>query len=98
MSALLWFVRVLVILFVIRLIVSFLRGTLTAGRTPTTRRRPSGPPERVGGKLVRDPECGTYIPEERAVKYGRGDQTQFFCSVACRDKWLARNERRAASE
>ena len=98
MSALLWIVRVLVILFVIRLVVSFLRGTLVASRTPTTRRGPSGTPERMGGKLVRDPECGTYIPEERAVRYGRGDRAEFFCSVECRDKWLARTERKASSE
>jgi uncharacterized protein len=98
MSVILWLVRVLVILFIIRLVVSFFRGTLAPARGTAKPRGSAAKPERIGGKLVQDPECGTYIPEERAIRHGRGDRVQFFCSVDCRDKWLARGADRAAAE
>jgi YHS domain-containing protein len=65
---------------------------LTGGETAQRRRAPSaGPqakrPERVGGTLVRDPQCGTYIPEASAVRLPSGDHTLYFCSTACRDAY-----------
>ena len=35
------------------------------------------------GKLVHCSKCGTWIPEERAVRLGR---TSVFCSAACLEK------------
>jgi YHS domain-containing protein len=40
------------------------------------------------GVLVRDPVCGTYILQERAVVVMRGGQPVFFCSDACRDQYF----------
>ncbi|HYR43162.1 MAG TPA: hypothetical protein VER98_09075 [Terriglobia bacterium] len=36
------------------------------------------------GHLVKDPVCGTYVPEGTALHAG----DQFFCSENCRDKWV----------
>jgi hypothetical protein len=99
MSVILWLLRALVILLVIRLVVSFIRGTLVTSRQRVVRRGQAGSPERIGGRLVQDPQCGTYIPEERAITYGRGDRAQHFCSEQCRDTWIAQGAgRRSASE
>ena len=73
-------IRVLIILFIVRIIVSWFAGL----------RRPVGPaprqsrvPERAGGTLVQDPHCGTYVAESRAVVLG----SLKFCSTACRDAY-----------
>ena len=39
-------------------------------------------------RLVRDPVCGLYIPEERAIVLRGGEQELRFCSIQCRDKYL----------
>jgi hypothetical protein len=77
----------LTLLFVVRLIVRFFATGAPA------RGRPAAPraEERAGGTLVRDPHCGTYIPESRAIRAGSGDQTVYFCSTACRDAYQSRS-------
>ena len=81
MTVVLWAVRILIILLIVRIVISWF-----AGRRLDRRRRASAPgPERLGGHLVRDPQCGTFVAESRAVKAGG----QAFCSTTCRDAWLA---------
>jgi YHS domain-containing protein len=41
----------------------------------------------MGGTLVKDPVCGTYVAEQSAVKLTANGQTICFCSAACRDKY-----------
>jgi hypothetical protein len=36
------------------------------------------------GHLVKDPVCGTYVPQGTALHAGE----QFFCSEDCRNKWV----------
>jgi len=50
-------------------------------------RGPTPRPERLGGELVRDPNCGTYIPKANALIVGSGANTQYFCSRECRDAY-----------
>jgi uncharacterized protein len=83
-----WVVQVLVILFLVRLALRMIGGMRRRSGAGPARRSPT-PPERIGGTLVRDPQCGTHIPKDRAVVHGRGDATQYFCSTTCRDAWLA---------
>jgi hypothetical protein len=85
---LLWIVRAFAILLLIRMI---LRGLF--GSRPTAARTQGGPAgrpraqERIGGELVRDPNCGTYIPKARALVVGSGEAAQYFCSTECRDAY-----------
>ena len=83
MRVLLWIIRALAVLLLIRLIVNALMG----GRR---RAAPSPPPreprERALGELVRDPNCGTYVPKASAIAVGSGDTARYFCSVKCRDE------------
>ena len=51
--------------------------------------RRSVPQTREGGRLVRDPHCGTHIPEARALRLGTGGNTMYFCSETCRERWTA---------
>jgi hypothetical protein len=89
---LLWLVRLLILLLIVRLII---RGVTAMMRS----RRPGDPvqmPERTGGTLVRDPQCGTYIPESRAIVVGSGGDAHYFCSLRCRDAWTAAHGRARA--
>jgi hypothetical protein len=83
----LWILRALVILLVLRFVLRFVRSVTAASRqtNPASAKRP----ERLGGALVRDPQCGTYIPQANALTSGSGDRAVFFCSTTCRDAWIA---------
>jgi len=86
---LVWFIRALFILLVVRMVLRL----LFPPRPPQASRGPArGPtggraPEVVGGELVRDPQCGTYIPKTRAITVGAGDNVLYFCSDTCRDAY-----------
>jgi uncharacterized protein len=45
-------------------------------------------PVAVDDIMVRDPACGIYIPRKDAIRETIGGETCYFCSVACRDKYL----------
>jgi YHS domain-containing protein len=78
---LLWILRVIVVLFVLRLL---LRALFPRGIGAPAGSRPRRT-ERIGGELVRDPQCGTYIPKASAVVAGSGSKALYFCSTTCRD-------------
>jgi uncharacterized protein len=91
-TLMLWIVRAIILFIIIRFVVLMVRGALAGygsnqapGPGPRTRVRKQ--PERIGGTLVQDPECGTYLPVDRAITVHTGGGTHHFCSVACRDKW-----------
>jgi hypothetical protein len=48
--------------------------------------------ERVGGALVRDPQCGTYVPQSRAIRVGSGPNAHYFCSDGCRAAYAAAHQ------
>jgi uncharacterized protein len=76
---------VLIFLLVLRFVLRFVFGS---GRVVTRGPgRPASVPERLGGELVRDPQCGTYVPKARAIAVGSGPDTKYFCSTTCRDKY-----------
>ena len=95
MTFLAWLVRAIILTIIINMIFRLLTGSRpqagprrSAGAGP----RPAGRPrqtERQGGTLVRDPHCGTYIPESRAIRVGSGSSVLYFCSDACRNAYAA---------
>ena len=85
MGVLLWIARAIVILLILRMLLRLFfppRPRSTAAKPPST-----GPLERAGGELVRDPQCGTYVPKARAIAVLRGSETLHFCSAKCRDEY-----------
>jgi hypothetical protein len=85
-ALLLWIVRLVVLLIIVRLIVRRVSAAIGQRQAPKPSSRV---PERAGGTLVRDPHCGTYLPESRALVVGRGANALHFCSSTCRDAWTA---------
>ena len=86
-----WALDIIVVLLLARAVLRMLFG---GSRTPQPR-QPRRPPERLGGTLVRDPQCGTYVPESSAIRVGSGDRALYFCSTACRDAYAAVEAKRA---
>src|SRR5579862_426922 len=86
-----WILRIFVLLFILRLIRNYLGGptqrSATAGRGNARGKGPGQAIERQGGQLVRDPQCGTYIPVNSSVHLVSGRDTLYFCSTSCRDAY-----------
>jgi len=53
-------------------------------------------PARELGPMVRDRVCNTFLPRSRALSLRAGGEEHFFCSAACRAKFLERSEIRSA--
>ena len=68
--------RVLVVLFLLRLLVRFV-ANLFVGLRPG----PSATPT-----LVRDRVCNTVVPRESALRATVAGREEHFCSAACRDR------------
>jgi hypothetical protein len=81
MSFLITFLRVVLILFVLRLIV---RGVAALFRP--SRAASKAQPPRMGGALVRDKVCNTFLPRERAIRTVVDGREEFFCSDKCRKR------------
>jgi YHS domain-containing protein len=48
---------------------------------------------RSAGQMVRDRVCETFLPESSALRLSGAGGTHYFCSAACRDRFLARSGR-----
>ena len=86
-----WLADAFVLYLLIRMVLQLVNG----GRAVLNRRGPATrastrPTERAGGTLVRDPQCGTYVPESSAVRLRDERETLYFCSPACRDAYQRR--------
>jgi uncharacterized protein len=88
-----WLLRAILVTVAVRFVLRLIGAMMSPSARPSARPRgasPSGKPaERLGGQLVRDPQCGTYIPMTRAIHAGSGSDAQYFCSEDCRRAYLA---------
>ena len=77
-----WLVRLLIAALVIRLLWGLAASILSAASGPKQVRRSRSV------QLVRDPVCGTYIQQSRALKDedSSSGETHYFCSEDCRQK------------
>ncbi len=74
--ALLYAIVGLIALYLLR---SFFRPRLPRGQ-PGRRASTGGPTEEL---LVRDPQCGIYLPREAGIKRTVRGEEHYFCSKAC---------------
>jgi YHS domain-containing protein len=79
-----WLVRLLIAALIIRAIWGFVASIASGASGPKQARRPGSMP------LVRDPVCGTYIQQSRALAVRAGDKTHYFCSEDCRQEFARR--------
>ena len=72
------------------LIVGFIAYTVFQAIKTALLKPPGPPPEKTarGEEMEQDPECGTFIPRNDAVKGHHKGETVYFCSDECRDKYL----------
>jgi len=81
------------------LLIAFIRGVvgiLTKGvgelfKEEQAAKGPGGAaaPKEVGGELLKDPVCGTYVSSNSAFKRTIAGKTLVFCSEKCRDRFAA---------
>ena len=85
-----WIIRLVILLMIIRFVMSLFTGA-TSRRSAAPRPNAKRPAERIGGTLVRDPQCGTYLPQDRAMMVLSSGTPHYFCSTKCRDEWTTVN-------
>ncbi len=75
------------------LIVGFLVYTVFQAIKQAMLKPPAPPAEKTsrGEEMVRDPECGTYVPRSDAIKVQAKGATHYFCSTECQDKYQKRS-------
>jgi YHS domain-containing protein len=86
--------RLLAYIFLALVTIGLLRGVAGAlGRLflnstvgPERAREASKP--RGAEELKKDPICGTFVAASAAVRLERKGQVHYFCSTACRDKFV----------
>jgi YHS domain-containing protein len=78
----LWY---LLLAFLVFKLIQVLRASFFSQPKP-----PTQSPEGKGEKMVKDPQCGTYIPQSEALTGTLGGKTHHFCSPECRDKFLSK--------
>ena len=81
------------------LLITFIRGVvgiLTKGVSDLFKEEQADAPGRgparateVGGEVVKDPVCGTYVTSTSAYRKTVDGQTHVFCSEKCRDRFAA---------
>ena len=84
-----WLVRfilfTILITLVVRAVMKFFGGVVE-GASGRPRRTPMPP----AARMVKDPVCGTYVVQERALVASRGSETAWFCSPECQKAWQRR--------
>lgn len=78
-----WFLRLLLVLLLIRVLSRLIGGVIAGMREKKVRQ--GGPVQ-----LVRDPICGTYVIPARALPLTAAGATQYFCSERCREQYMAK--------
>jgi YHS domain-containing protein len=69
----------------------------TAGGTPKSQPYVDVPNDAVARRLVRDPVCGMHLAEGLAIPLRHGGELVHFCSMDCREKYLAGRGKFAAN-
>ena len=80
--------RFLFILFILYVIFAAVRFFQAIGKPPAERQRP----RTIGGTMVKDEFCDTYLPRDEAIREVRGGKEYFFCSRECRDGFAKKEE------
>jgi YHS domain-containing protein len=79
-----WTLRILALLFLLRLVLRFLAGVVRGLQGPARGSARTAP--ELGVDLVRDPVCRTHLPRAQALSAVVAGRTEHFCSAACRDR------------
>jgi YHS domain-containing protein len=75
------------LIYVIYLLIRFFR-------TLSKVKKSAPPPKPVSDLMVKDQMCNTYLPKEEAIKEIYQGKEYYFCSDACRHKFLEQKKTR----
>ncbi len=89
-----WIIRIALILVLILLVVragwrllgGVIEGAVSTG--PAGGRGARVP--KAGTKMVKDPVCGTYVVQSKALSASSDGETAWFCSSECQRAWQRR--------
>ena len=79
-------VRLAVLALIVILLRWFLKQVFVSGK-----KSPGGGTSASGGNMVKDPVCGMYMDPRLAVTHKANNGVFYFCSEACKDKFLKTN-------
>ena len=82
-----WLIRAILILLLVMFVLRAV-WRLIGGVVEGASRGSSGVPER-GTQMVRDPVCGTFVVQSRALSATARGETAWFCSEDCRRRWAS---------
>lgn len=80
-------------LFFLRLVWGLIASLLKGASRPEGETGGAGGSLRSGGRMVRDPECGTFLLPARAITAKVDGELQHFCSEDCRRSFDLKRER-----
>jgi YHS domain-containing protein len=63
-------------------------GFVSSPETPSPSQPRRGPDMPVAELLQKDPVCGAFVAPSAAVQKVSSGKTYYFCSAACRDKFV----------
>jgi len=81
-------VRLLALIGVVYLVAKGTRLWLSAARAGRRVASNGGEPSRIDDVMVKDPYCQVYFPKRDALRVHFQGEDLYFCSEACRDKFL----------
>jgi YHS domain-containing protein len=85
-----WLIRILLVSLLILLLVrAGWRMILGVLEGATGQRPREAGSKRPSAHMVRDPVCGTFVVQSRALSAFNAGETAWFCSEACRRRWEA---------
>jgi YHS domain-containing protein len=64
-------------------------ANVTSAQSSQSGPSPGAPRGHAPETLKKDPVCGTFVSAATSVQKTKGGETYYFCSAACRDKFLA---------
>jgi YHS domain-containing protein len=80
--------RLLLVFLLFFLVYTFFRAFARLLFPPRSPRSSGESPQ--GEEMVRDPQCGTYLPRTGALSRTVGGEKEYFCSEKCRDAFGGR--------
>jgi YHS domain-containing protein len=86
-SFLIDFVLPVLLYMVVRAVLRNVFSTFRGPTRPPAPARQQPPQVQVGGELIKDPVCGTYVSTTSSVTRNVDGQVLHFCSKECRDRY-----------
>ena len=83
-------IKLALIVVLIWLLYRGVKGLLTGSRDKSRIYRGRAKEGQVLDIMVQDPQCGTYLPKQEAIRAHVGSEDLYFCSNECRDAYKNR--------